>query len=97
LKIKIKIDYYKFGEDIISHTAEEEWEDTRFYCPNCGKKDSVWREVGPGDYYLGESYLCISCNHGFCLPIETCDESNNKQNKQIIKQLCIGILKIIDL
>ncbi len=40
--------------------------DKDLFCPQCGQKE-VWVEQGEGDYYFGESHLCISCKHDFTL------------------------------
>lgn len=47
---------------VFSHQYEETWEKIDMYCPNCGKQD-VWHENSPGDYYVGEGYLCTDCKH----------------------------------
>ena len=68
------------------HTIESEWLNTNIYCPNCGKKE-VWRENDGGDYYLGESYLCISCEHGFNEPnISYCIDELDKQRLEQLKE-----------
>lgn len=78
-----KVACYKWQRDNFAESQHymETWEDTRFFCPNCGEK-TVWVEGSPGDYYVGPSYLCSSCSHGFNLPSETGDFSANEQDKQ---------------
>jgi predicted RNA-binding Zn-ribbon protein involved in translation (DUF1610 family) len=53
---------YKAG-----HTIKHTFTDTALYCPNCGKQ-SVWIDTGGGDYYVGETHLCVSCDTSFYLP-----------------------------
>jgi DNA-directed RNA polymerase subunit RPC12/RpoP len=43
------------------------YESINLFCPYCGKK-SLWRDHGPGDHYVGQEYLCISCRQIFYLP-----------------------------
>lgn len=43
------------------------WIKEDYYCPNCGKQE-VWMEENSGDYYVGETYLCINCAFKFALP-----------------------------
>ena len=34
-----------------------------YYCPNCGKKDTIWFDNCSDDYYQGCTAYCIECNH----------------------------------
>lgn len=47
--------------------SQEVWLKTPFFCLFCGVQ-SVWREEGEGDYYVGSDYLCVACDSGFWLP-----------------------------
>lgn len=70
-----------------SHKYSESWEQTKDFCPHCGKQ-TVWVEnSGGGDYYVGEEYLCLTCNHGFNLPHDPFDMTNDEQGKQRIANL----------
>lgn len=83
-KVKFEVNYYNgcSGHKVWSHQYVEEWESLpNLYCPNCGKRE-VWHETNPGDYYLGERYLCASCKHAFYLPMHPCDDSNDEQGCQ---------------
>lgn len=84
-QILIKVDYFRDG-GALSHSYEERWGKSSLFCPNCGGL-SLWVEDGPGDYYLGRSHLCVNCSHGFCLPSEPSDDSNDSQSKQRLAAL----------
>jgi predicted RNA-binding Zn-ribbon protein involved in translation (DUF1610 family) len=49
------------------HSYKEQWETVRCFCPNCGGSE-VWRELGGGDYYVGELHMCWRCGAEFHLP-----------------------------
>jgi DNA-directed RNA polymerase subunit RPC12/RpoP len=53
---------YKAGHSYI-HKYKK---DNDLFCPKCGQK-GVWIEQGDGDYYLGENYICTSCEHEFTI------------------------------
>ena len=36
------------------------------FCPHCGEQ-SIWKEQGAGDSYVGISYLCLSCQYTFTI------------------------------
>lgn len=40
---------------------------TDYYCPGCGSQP-VFVENDIGDYYMGTTYYCITCNSEFYLP-----------------------------
>lgn len=40
---------------------ESDWNKSDLYCPSCGKKEVYEESSGGGDYYCGESHICISC------------------------------------
>jgi len=69
-----------------NHHYEGEWDkvdDT--FCPSCGKQE-IWNESGPGDYYVGSTYLCTACGSEHYL-----DHSDSKGKASILKQLRTGI------
>lgn len=57
-EIKVK---YPMG-----HSHTEIWDKNDLFCPNCGGKP-VWNEQGPGDYYVGEQYICLKCGYSFTI------------------------------
>jgi len=62
-----------------SHTVEKELlYQIGLVCPYCGT-DSVWREVGSDDYYLGATYYCNDCFSSHHLDIS----NNNLDNPTI--------------
>lgn len=65
------------------HSYDETWAATNFYCPVCGKQP-VWGEQGPGDYYEGSEYLCLTCGTTFTLP--SCSDVPN-DNKHDVQRL----------
>jgi predicted RNA-binding Zn-ribbon protein involved in translation (DUF1610 family) len=73
-------------EKVYSHQYTERWIQETIFCPNCGKK-SVWRCDDGGDFYVGEKYLCLSCSHGFYLPVGTEDMSDDEHGKQRLMNL----------
>jgi hypothetical protein len=43
------------------HESRSTWEPVlTMHCPACGVQ-SVWHDTGPGDYYLNEQHVCVSC------------------------------------
>ncbi len=46
-----------------THHYFEEYNKTDVRCPSCGEQ-TVW-ESTEGDYYSGNTFLCLSCNHDF--------------------------------
>lgn len=63
---------------------KEQWEDTNYFCPNCGQK-TVWHQYDEGDYYVGEDHICISCGKMFTLQNEM--NMSEERTPQLIKQL----------
>jgi len=63
-KLKVAVTYPA------GHTLESEWEKSDLYCPSCGKQE-VWEEKtdGGGDYYCGESHVCVACEASFTLQL----------------------------
>ena len=53
---------YKAG-----HIYSETWNKVGLHCPGCGVR-GVWMRSGPGDYYVGEDYICTNCAHTWNLP-----------------------------
>lgn len=66
------------------HTYDESWEKTDYFCPGCGKPH-VWHETGPGDYYVGEQFLCLKCGGRFYLPGEV--QTNHVRDWQTRQRL----------
>jgi len=52
-----------------SHEYKSPWKETTYFCPCCGSK-SVWNKNDGGDYYMGETFACVSCNADWCWPGE---------------------------
>ena len=50
-KIKIILKGYHCAED---------WFETDYFCPICGKR-AVWEEDSPGGYYTGPAIMCGEC------------------------------------
>jgi hypothetical protein len=66
------------------HSYQETWELTDLFCPQCGSK-TIWHEVSPGDYYVGEQHLCLSCHVTFT--IQGPSQCNGWQNRQRLDAL----------
>ena len=49
-----------------THKYEEKYILSELFCPYCGERD-VWIEDSPGDYYVGPSHKCLSCDEEFYL------------------------------
>lgn len=77
--------HYYNGKGEFSHKYEEGWEATKRFCPNCGARN-VWHETDPGDYYVGEEYLCLTCDHRFYLPMGV-QKADGEQDKQRLDRL----------
>ena len=37
----------------------------KYYCPNCGSNEQVYKQPGVGDYYLDSLYICKNCKSDF--------------------------------
>ena len=68
-----------------SHKYTETWVLTDFHCPACGNM-SVWAEDSPGDYYVGEQYICVNCKSTFHMP-GGCEESGYDPDVQRLTKL----------
>lgn len=82
--ITFKVDYFgqREGEPRkYSHSYDESWEPTPYYCPHCGKR-TVWHEMSGGDYYVGEQYLCTNCAASFELPSGAEPREDHEQDTQ---------------
>lgn len=42
---------------------------TKIYCPNCSDQN-VFVEIREGDYYVGQTHFCLSCNEVFTIQQE---------------------------
>lgn len=61
LNVTIK---YKAG-----HSYTHPYDKTDLYCLHCGKQ-GLWCCRDGGDYYVGETYYCMACEHSVNLPGE---------------------------
>lgn len=68
------------------HSYSETWEKTSYHCPRCGNKE-VWHETSGGDYYVGETHLCLACNAHFYLPSQPTDDPKSWQDKQRLEAI----------
>lgn len=75
--IRVTVDYG-------SHQSTEPWEKTDLYCLNCGRQE-VWICDDGGDYYQGETHMCLSCEHSFNLPHYPTDPDD--QDEQRLRQI----------
>jgi len=60
----------------------ETWE---LHCLKCGA-ENIWSEDF-GDYYEGETHICLKCNHYFNLPSKPEDGIECEQKSQVLKIL----------
>lgn len=74
------------GTKVFSHSYHEEWEKLDIHCPACAEK-SVWRNSGPGDYYIEAQHICEACGVEFYLPggIEACRTEQDKQRLHTLR------------
>ena len=82
---KITVDYYHNNGTEVSHSYDSTWEETDLHCLQCGKP-SLWAENG-GDYYQGETHICLDCGYYFNLPGYPSDGNEDAQKKQVLKFL----------
>lgn len=75
-------------DKIITQTKKEDWTKEEYFCPECGQK-SVWCRIeNSGDYYVGETYLCVNCDTYFYLPSGNIDaKSSYKEQLTQLKNL----------
>lgn len=52
-----------------SHSYQEHWVSTSYYCMKCGSQ-SMWNRDDGGDYYQGEQFMCQACGYSWNLPSE---------------------------
>lgn len=64
-----EVKYYRSDKPpVFSHSYVETWETVpEYHCPGCGKK-TVWHNTEPGDYYVEEQCMCVTCGATFYLP-----------------------------
>lgn len=87
--IKFEVKYYgqREGEPRkYSHSYDEGWEPTEYFCPCCGQKP-VWHDTSGGDYYVGENFMCVSCGASFNLPNGAEARQNDEQDSQRLSEL----------
>lgn len=70
-----------------SHHYWDTYEKSDYYCPLCGSQ-SVWYELGGGDYYVGVEYLCTNCCSVSYL--DGVGVTTNENHLSIIDQLSSG-------
>lgn len=64
------------------HVYNETWKKTKYHCPCCGIKD-VWQKPDGGDYYQGESFLCVTCKAHWNWPAEPFDQDDWQSRQRI--------------
>ena len=62
----------------------DNWKKSDLYCLNCGKK-KLWFNDNGGDYYQGETYLCVKCDCQFNLPHEPYSVDENLYGESLKK------------
>lgn len=88
---KITIHYNKIDwrdrehPKVYSRSYDEPWEQTTYYCPNCGQ-NHVWNRSDGGDYYVGELFLCLNCEFEWHWPNEP-SKAEDYQSEQRIREL----------
>jgi len=73
---------------VFSHKYRERWQHIQMYCPNCGKR-AVWQEDSTGDYYFGERYLCLTCEHSWTIQGPYPPHPSDEQGSQRIKKISV--------
>lgn len=63
-----------------------------YYCPSCGKRDTIWLDNDSDDYYTGCTAYCIECNHSGN-DIHLYEQGDRSMIYQIMRQ--IGDLNFI--
>jgi transposase-like protein len=71
--------------DYGTHQRQTTYLMTTLFCPSCGKQ-TVWNEDDPGDYYVGETYVCTSCDSHFTIQGPNVIEPKEIE-AQVVKQL----------
>ena len=83
--MRFKVNYFNRNGSL-SHSYEEGWEKTDYFCPCCAKQE-VWNEQSGGDFYVGEQHLCAACGATFHLPSGAYPRADNKQDEQRLAAL----------
>lgn len=67
-----------------NHHYMDEYQKCDLFCPNCGTR-SVWQEQSPGDYYVGEDFICTACNQNFTIqgPMPMSEPNQLKKIEQL--------------
>ena len=60
-----KIKHNDYGRDHIVPADK-----TDYHCANCGA-EGLYVDTTGGDYYMGETYYCLVCEHKMYLPMGT--------------------------
>ena len=76
-----------YQKNIQGREYHHDWSKSDLLCPHCGQP-SVWEQnAGGGDYYVGETFVCVKCGREFTIqgpnPMGSDDE--------ILQQLRKGI------
>jgi len=82
--MEINVEYYK-KDGSLSHSYDSIWGKTDLHCLNCGSS-GLYAE-NEGDYYQGETHICLDCGYYFNLPCDPSDGNEDEQKKQILKHL----------
>lgn len=72
----------------LRHTSRADYEPLPdMHCPACGGR-SVWHDMGAGDYYVGETHVCVGCRSTWTMqgPYD-----GDGYNAQIIDQIVAAI------
>jgi len=72
---------YKAG-----HSYQHTYEKCELFCPECGVQQ-VWQEQSEGDYYVGETYVCLGCEVQFTIQGPTLISGSDESVKQILSAL----------
>jgi hypothetical protein len=81
---KVIVSYYNKDKSI-SHTSDSFWSQTNLHCLNCGEVGLYAESVG--DYYEGETHICLKCGYYFNLPQKPSDGKEDVQREQVLQQL----------
>lgn len=82
--VKVEVNYYNL-DGSLSHTYSSNWENTGLFCLNCGERGLFAEDNG--DYYEGETHICLKCGYFFNLPRCPDDGKEDEQKRQVLAQL----------
>lgn len=81
---------YPSTEKHEGHHYWAEYEETVYFCPNCGEQ-KVWAEQDGGDYYVGADFVCAGCGQDWTMQGPSSNVDANKL--AILEQLRTGVTK----